>query len=83
MYDLSEIQLNFESIFIPGKYKLKVLSLSIEGKKLCCPMKYVLCKEKIQQQMRDTCLPVCHPAIYSYTRSCLPLLYLRFLLIVY
>ena len=32
MYDLSEIQLNFESIFIPGKYKLKVLSLSIEGK---------------------------------------------------
>ena len=32
MDDLREIQLNFESIFIPGKSKLNLLSLSSEGK---------------------------------------------------
>ena len=32
MDDLSEIQLNFESIFIPGKSKLNVLSLRVKGK---------------------------------------------------
>ena len=32
MDDLSEIQVNFESIFIPGKCKLRVLPLSSEAK---------------------------------------------------
>ena len=32
MDDLSEIQVNFESIFIPGKCRLNVSSLSSEGK---------------------------------------------------